>query len=192
MAPVIKRANPKRNSSSILLITLGKSESLSTHVAIVETETLRSTDPLVSSRWPERTRASDIIVVSSAHRLGCRYTLKSIMSPDDRTDELLKISDRIEGGDSKKLTKSRLTSPGDGKVSILIGVVVMLVLSIIIGYYLTMTIVLRYNTTNNRNKMYQALLMGFWKALIELLMVGFIMRDWRSAYTYLVLILTLT
>lgn len=73
----------------------------------------------------------------------------------------------------------------------LIGVVVMLVLSIIIGYYLTMTIVLRYNTTNNRNKMYQALLMGFWMALIELLMVGFIMRDWRSAYTYLVLILVL-
>lgn len=73
----------------------------------------------------------------------------------------------------------------------LIGVVVMLIASIIIGYYLTMTVILRANITDNRNKMYQALLMGFWMAFIELMMVGFIMGMWMPAYTYITMILVL-
>lgn len=46
----------------------------------------------------------------------------------------------------------------------------MVIASIFIGYYLSMTILLRRNKTENRNKMYQALLMGFWMGLLEMLM----------------------
>lgn len=67
----------------------------------------------------------------------------------------------------------------------------MLIASIIIGYYLTMTIILRSNINNDRNRMYQALLMGFWMAFIELLMVGLLMGTWMRLYTYIALILVL-
>lgn len=42
----------------------------------------------------------------------------------------------------------------------------MIVLSIIVSYVLTMTVILRDNFTHQRNKLYQALLMGAYMALI--------------------------
>ena len=71
------------------------------------------------------------------------------------------------------------------------GVLIMIVASILIGYYLTMTIILRNNKTDNRNKMYQGLLMGFWMGLIELLMVGFLMKTWLSGFTFILILLVL-
>lgn len=50
-------------------------------------------------------------------------------------------------------------------------VTIMILASIVIGYYLTMTIILRSNITDNRNKLYQSLLMGFWMGLVEFLMI---------------------
>lgn len=70
-----------------------------------------------------------------------------------------------------------------------LGVFVMIVVSILIGYYLTMTIILRNNNTNNFNRTYQALLMGFWMGLIELLMVGFLMKIWLPIYTFFLILL---
>lgn len=66
----------------------------------------------------------------------------------------------------------------------------MLVSSIIIGYYLSMTILLRENKTNNLNKLYQSLLMGLWMALIELVMIGVFMF-WSPFFTILLVILVL-
>ena len=69
------------------------------------------------------------------------------------------------------------------------GVLIMIVASIFVGYYLSMTIILRKNKTNNRNKLYQGLLMGFWMGLIELLMVGFLMKTWLSGFTFILIFL---
>lgn len=63
-----------------------------------------------------------------------------------------------------------------------INVLIMIIASILIGYYLTMTIILTDRRTNNRNKAYQALLMGFWMGLIELVMVGILMGVWLPVY----------
>ena len=71
----------------------------------------------------------------------------------------------------------------------IIGVVVMIIASIVIGYYLTMTIILRNNKTDNRNKLYQSLLMGFWMGLIELIMVGFLMKMWMPSFTVILVML---
>jgi len=48
----------------------------------------------------------------------------------------------------------------------------MLFASIIIGYYFTMTVLLRKNKTNNRNKAYAVLLMTSWMGLLEGIMPG--------------------
>jgi len=58
----------------------------------------------------------------------------------------------------------------------ILSVIIMIIASIIIGYYLTMTILLRNNKTNNRNKLYQSLLMGFWMGFIELAMIIILMK----------------
>ena len=71
----------------------------------------------------------------------------------------------------------------------IVGVVVMIIASIIIGYYLTMTIILRNDKTDNRNKLYQSLLMGFWMGLIELLMVGLLMQIWMPSFTVILVLL---
>lgn len=71
----------------------------------------------------------------------------------------------------------------------LLGVLIMIIASIFISYYLTMTIILRRNFTDNRNKVYQSLLMGLWMGLIELLMVGFLMKIWNSVYTMILILL---
>lgn len=52
-----------------------------------------------------------------------------------------------------------------------LSVTIMILASIVIGYYLTMTIILRNNITDNRNKLYQSLLMGFWMGLVEFFMI---------------------
>lgn len=70
-----------------------------------------------------------------------------------------------------------------------LGVLIMIIASILIGYYLTMTIILRDNNTDNLNRTYQALLMGFWMGLIELLMVAFLMRMWLPIYTLFLIFL---
>lgn len=44
--------------------------------------------------------------------------------------------------------------------------IIMVITSIVISYFFTMTIVLRKNFTHNKNKLYQALLMGAWMSLI--------------------------
>lgn len=62
-------------------------------------------------------------------------------------------------------------------------VIIMIVASIIITYYLTMTILLSQNKTDNRNKMYQALLMGFWMGLVELLMIAYFTHTWNCTFT---------
>ncbi len=54
-----------------------------------------------------------------------------------------------------------------------LSVTIMVIASIFIGYYLTMTIILRSNITDNRNKLYQSLLMGFWMGLVEFLMIAY-------------------
>lgn len=74
----------------------------------------------------------------------------------------------------------------------ILGVLIMIIASIFIGYYLTMTVILRDNKTNNRNKEYQSLLMGFWMGLIELLMVGFLMKIWYPIYSIILLILIIS
>ena len=71
------------------------------------------------------------------------------------------------------------------------GIFIMIIASIFIGYYLTMTVILRDNNTDNLNRMYQGLLMGFWMGLIELLMVGFLMNIWMPFYTFLLIILVI-
>ncbi len=71
----------------------------------------------------------------------------------------------------------------------LLGVLIMIIASIFISYYLTMTIILRRNFTDNRNKVYQSLLMGLWMGLIELLMVGFLMKIWNNMYTMILVLL---
>lgn len=73
----------------------------------------------------------------------------------------------------------------------ILGVFVMIIASILIGYYLTMTVILRDNNTDNLNRAYQGLLMGFWMGLIELLMVGFLMKTWFPIYTFFLLILVI-
>lgn len=70
------------------------------------------------------------------------------------------------------------------------GVLIMIIASIIIGYYLTMTVLLRRNKTDNMNKMYQALLMGFWMGLVELLMVGLFVIWNPIFYLFLIILIT--
>jgi len=70
----------------------------------------------------------------------------------------------------------------------MLSITIMLIASIFIGYYLSMTILLRTNKTDNRNKMYQSFLMGFWMALVELLMIGLLIV-WLPYFTLLLLIL---
>lgn len=77
------------------------------------------------------------------------------------------------------------------KMNPLLNVVIMIIASIFIGYFLTMTIILRSHKTNNRNKIYQSLLMGLWMGLVELLMVGIVMKMWIPGYTILLLLLLL-
>jgi len=67
-------------------------------------------------------------------------------------------------------------------------VVIMVVASIFIGYYLTMTIILRNNKTDNRNKFYQSMLMGFWMGLVELVSIGLLIT-WSSVFTFLLIII---
>lgn len=52
-----------------------------------------------------------------------------------------------------------------------LSITIMILASIVIGYYLTMTILLRNNVTDNRNKLYQSFLMGFWMGLVEFFMI---------------------
>lgn len=70
----------------------------------------------------------------------------------------------------------------------LISVLIMIFASIIIGYYLTMTILLRRNISNDRNRAYQALLMGFWMGFVELLMIS-VMTEWLPSYNIVFVIL---
>lgn len=71
----------------------------------------------------------------------------------------------------------------------ILGVFIMVVASIIIGYYFSMTVLLRKDKTNNRNKLYQSLLMGAWMGAVELLMVGFLMKTWDSIYSLILIVL---
>src|SRR3972149_4082593 len=48
---------------------------------------------------------------------------------------------------------------------------IMIVASIILSYFFTMTIILRKNFTHHRNKLYQALLMGAWMGVIMILLM---------------------
>jgi len=52
-----------------------------------------------------------------------------------------------------------------------------------------MTIILRENKTDNLNKFYQAMLMGFWMGLVELLMLGIATHSWTVGYTLLMILL---
>jgi Na+/H+-translocating membrane pyrophosphatase len=53
------------------------------------------------------------------------------------------------------------------KTSIMI--IIMIVASIILTFFFTMTIILRKNFTYNRNKLYQSLLMGAWMGIAMIL-----------------------
>ena len=53
----------------------------------------------------------------------------------------------------------------------------MMLASFGITYWLSMTLLLRSNATNNLNKLYQALLMAFWMGVVMALLD----RDWRTA-----------
>ena len=68
-------------------------------------------------------------------------------------------------------------------------ITIMVLASIVIGYYLTMTIILRENKTDNLNKLYQALLMGFWMGLVEFLMIAYFAH--LNLVTYLPLLVFL-
>ena len=50
-----------------------------------------------------------------------------------------------------------------------ISLTIMIVVSIIITYFLTMTIILRRNFTYNNNKLYQSILMGAWMGVAMIL-----------------------
>lgn len=50
-----------------------------------------------------------------------------------------------------------------------LSLIIMIVASIILGYFFTMTIILRRNFTNHGNKLYQSLLMGSWMGVIMIL-----------------------
>lgn len=56
-----------------------------------------------------------------------------------------------------------------------VSVIIMIVASIILAYYFTMTLILRKNSTHHRNKLYQALLMGAWMGLIMILLMFYSM-----------------
>lgn len=72
-----------------------------------------------------------------------------------------------------------------------ISVTIMIIASIIIGYYLTMTILLSKNKTNNLNKVYQSLLMGFWMGLVEIFMFMVLMKRYDKYYVILTIFLLL-
>ncbi len=71
----------------------------------------------------------------------------------------------------------------------ILSIMIMVLASIIIGYYLTMTIILRRNLTNNKNKYYQSLLMGFWMGFIELAMIRLLMNIWSPILTLILIVL---
>lgn len=58
-----------------------------------------------------------------------------------------------------------MMTPAQEKISL----VIMIVASIILAYFFTMTIILRRNFTNHANKLYQSLLMGAWMGIIMIL-----------------------
>ena len=53
----------------------------------------------------------------------------------------------------------------------------MMLASFGITYWLSMTLLLRTNATNNLNKLYQALLMAFWMGVV----MSLLDQDWRTA-----------
>lgn len=59
----------------------------------------------------------------------------------------------------------------------MISLIVMIVTSIIISYFLTMTILLRKNVTHHRNKLYQSLLMASWMGVTMIASMLFLDRD---------------
>lgn len=83
------------------------------------------------------------------------------------------------------ITQGKVFQEMERHVNPITGVFVMIVASIFIGYYLTMTVIIRDSVTDNLNRLYQALLMGFWMGLIELLMVKFLMNIWQPNYNIL-------
>ena len=70
-----------------------------------------------------------------------------------------------------------------------LSVTIMILASIVIGYYLSMTIILRNNNTNNLNRIYQSLLMGFWMGLVEFLMIVYFAHLDISRYLLLIIFL---
>lgn len=53
-----------------------------------------------------------------------------------------------------------------------ISLITMIIISIVLAYFFTMTLILRKNSTHQRNKLFQSLLMGAWMGLI---MIGLMM-----------------
>lgn len=69
-----------------------------------------------------------------------------------------------------------------------LSVTIMVVVSMILTYYFTMTLLLQRNITDNRNKFYQALLMAFWMGFVELGMVIYMTSDTNIYYVILLII----
>lgn len=71
-------------------------------------------------------------------------------------------------------------------------VIVMVIASIIIGYYLSMTVLIAKNRTHNRNKLYQALLMGVLMGVVELGMFIVFMGQYQTSYLIVLALLILS
>lgn len=63
-----------------------------------------------------------------------------------------------------------------------VSIIIMIVASIILAYYLTMTLILRKNSTHQRNKLYQSLLMGAWMGLIMILLMFYTMENMHAEH----------
>ena len=74
-----------------------------------------------------------------------------------------------------------------------ISIIVMVIISIVLSYYFTMTLILRSNFTHQRNKLYQSLLMGAWMGFIMILLMfysqGMVMTEYIPIMITLIIII---
>jgi uncharacterized membrane protein YczE len=68
---------------------------------------------------------------------------------------------------------------------------IMIVASIIVSYFLTMTIILRKNSTHQRNKLFQALLMGAWMGVIMIGSMWYLDKKISRSSAFILVILIL-
>lgn len=72
-----------------------------------------------------------------------------------------------------------------------ISLIMMIVISVILSYFLTMTIILRRNATHHRNKLFQSLLMGAWMGVIMIVLMAITEKKLSKEYAVILMILIL-